>query len=231
MLLVSKINVQGRERTRPSLIAFDCVFLTQENADTTLAYENEPSLEVYHQEAKIYSCVEGVVRITDDIPLLKWIPHFAMKMITGRRWKKSVAQFGQEEPISFVERSIQDAFVCHQDRTRIIVHITMDGNVLGRGWTRQILSDAWESTKWENLFDNHLHSVIAETQLTEKFIEDDKGTDLILPRMLAKKPLEVECRKLYVWSANMEAHGNMGSCPGYALLTLQDHVRMNSKED
>ena len=49
---------EGRERTKPSLIAFDCVFLTQENADTTLEYENEPSPEVL-QEAKISSCVEG----------------------------------------------------------------------------------------------------------------------------------------------------------------------------
>ena len=51
----------------------------------------------------------------------------------------------------------------------------------------------------------------------EKFIEDEKETDLKLPRMLAKKPLEVACRHFYVWSANIEAHGHMGSCPGYAL--------------
>ena len=63
----------------------------------------------------------------------------------------------------------------------------------GKSWTRQILSDAWESTKWEFLFDNPSHTVIAETKLTEKIIEDEKGTDLMLPRMLAKKPPEVEC--------------------------------------
>ena len=41
------------------------------------------------------------------------------------------------------------------------------------------------------LFDNFfLHSVIAETNLTEKFIEDEEGTDLLLPRMLVKKLLE-----------------------------------------
>ena len=43
------------------MISFDCVFLTKENADTTLEYENEPSLEVF-QEVTIYSCVEVVVR-------------------------------------------------------------------------------------------------------------------------------------------------------------------------
>ena len=39
--------------------------------------------------------------------------------------------------------------------------------------------------------------------------------------MLVKEPLEViEHRKLYVLSANIEAHGHIGSCLGYALLTL-----------
>ena len=82
---------EGRERTKLSMVTFDCVFLTQENADMTLEYENEPSQEVF-QEVKIYSIVEGVVRITNDIPLLNWILHFAMRFLnkirTGRRWKK-----------------------------------------------------------------------------------------------------------------------------------------------
>ena len=55
------LEKEGRERTKPSLVAFDCVFLTQENADTDSEYENEPSPEVF-QEVKIYSCVEGVAR-------------------------------------------------------------------------------------------------------------------------------------------------------------------------
>ena len=76
-LQVEPLETEGRERTESSLVSFDCVFLTQENADTTLEYENEPSLEVF-QEVKIYSCVEAVVTITDDIQLLSWIPHFAM---------------------------------------------------------------------------------------------------------------------------------------------------------
>ena len=96
-------------------------------------------LKVY-REAMIYSCVEVVVRemkrqcrtlrisvehntsarITDDISLLNWIPHFAMqllnKMRTGRRWRKSMAQFGEEELISFVKRIIQGIFVGYHDR-------------------------------------------------------------------------------------------------------------------
>ena len=126
------LEKEGRERTKLSMVALDCVFWTQENADTTLEYEEEPSPEVL-QEAKNYSCVEVVVRIvkrqcrtfkisaerntsariTEDIPLLNWTP--------GRRWKN----FGEEELISF-----------------------------GKSGTRQILSDAWESTNCEDLFDN-----------------------------------------------------------------------------
>ena len=40
------------------------------------------------------------------------------------------------------------------------------------------------------------------------------------PRMLVKESVEVECRKFYVLHANIEAQGHVGSCPGYALLTL-----------
>ena len=49
------------------------------------------------------------------------------------------------------------------------------------------------------------------------------------PRMLIKEPLEVEYRKFYTLHANIEAHGHMGSCPGYALHIY--HVRMNSESE
>ena len=119
------------------MVAFDCVFLTQENADTfpilfcrdkrhgqtgatsferkdPTSYlisflddcrilekdENEPSMKVF-QEAMIHSCVEVAVRemkrqcrilkfyaehntsarITSDISLLHWIPHYAVHFL------------------------------------------------------------------------------------------------------------------------------------------------------
>ena len=101
----------------------------------------------------------------------------------------------------------------------------------GKSWTIQILSDAWESTSWEDLLDNPLHTLIAETRLTKKFITDEEGTDLLLSRMLVKKLLEVECRKFYVLSANIEAHGHMGSCLGYALLTLHGKATNPRKDE
>ena len=180
-----------------------------------IEYDNEPSPEVL-QEVTIYSCVEVVVRITDDDPLLNWILHFARrflnKMRSGRGWKESMAQFGEEELASSVKRIIQGVCVRHDDRTRTIVHLHRSGIVRGRSWTRQILSDAWES-------------MIEET----KFATEDQ------PRMLIKEPLEVECGKFYVWSLIIEAHGHMESCPGYALLFWQgkatkNHVRIVFRE-
>ena len=115
--LVSKIVVQGnieplekeRIQTEPSWVSFVCILLC--NAATTLEYEYEPSPEVF-PEVTICSCVEVIVRITDDIPLLNWIPHFAMRFLNktriGCRVKKSFAQFGDEELTSSVKRIIQE---------------------------------------------------------------------------------------------------------------------------
>ena len=156
--LVSKIVVQGnifkleplekegRKRTEPSWVSFDCILLC--NADTTLEYENEPSPEVF-QEAKIYSCVGVVVRITDGRQLLNWILHFGRrflnKMRTCREWTESIARFGEEGRTSFVKCIIEGVFVCHHDQTRTISYIPKSGMVRGTSWARQILSDAWAS--------------------------------------------------------------------------------------
>ena len=206
--------------------------------------ENELSMKVF-QEAMIQSCVEVAVRetkrqcrihmistehntsvrITDDVSLLNWIPHFAMhflnKMRTGRRRRKPMVQFGEkfwfhkigEESInSSVKRRIQGIFLRHHDRTRAIPYIAKSGVVRGQSWTRQTLSDAWESTIREDLFGNpghrRLHTAIEETKLTKKLITDEEGTDRLLPRIVAEKPLEVERRRFYVLSADIEAHGH-----------------------
>ena len=82
------------------------------------------------------------------------------------------------------------------------------------------MSDAWESNIREDLFGSpwhrRLHTATAETKSTKKFITDEEGTDLLLPKIV-----EVECRRFYVLSADIEAHGHMRSCPGYALLASQ----------
>ena len=115
------LEKEGRKRTEPSWVSFDCILLC--NADTTLEYENESSPEVF-QESKIYSCAEVFVKITDDSPLLNWIPHFAMRFLNKTRFgcggKESIAQFVEEELTSSVKRIIQEVFVCHHDRTRTL---------------------------------------------------------------------------------------------------------------
>ena len=86
--------------------------------------------------------------------------------------------------------------------------------------TRQTSSDAWESTIREDLFRNpwqrQLHAAIVETKLTKKFSIDVEGTDLLLPRMLVKNPLEVERGRFYVLFADLEAHRHIGSGAGCA---------------
>ena len=127
------------------------------------------------------------VRITDEVSLLNGIQHFAVqffnKMRTGRRWRKPMAQFGEKfwfhkigvEGInSSRKRRIQGIFVGHHDRTRAIPYIAKSGIVRGQCRTRQTSSDAWESTSWEDLFDNPWHMVITETRLTKKVIADEE---------------------------------------------------------
>ena len=55
--------------------------------------------------------------------------------------------------------------------------------------------------------------------------------DRLLPRILAEKLPEVEPGRFYVLSADIEAHGHLGSCPGYALLTSQGEVTKPRKDE
>ena len=63
--------------------------------------------------------------------------------------------------------------------------------------------------------------MIPELKLTKKVTGDEEATGFMLPRIVTEKPPEVERRVFYVVSADIEAYGHMGSCPGYALLTSQ----------
>ena len=73
--------------------------------------------------------------------------------------------------------------------------------------------------------------ILWSRNLTEKFIEHEEGTDLLLPRILVKKPLEVEHRKLYIVYAGTETHGHIGSCLGYALLTFHGRATKRRKDE
>ena len=101
----------------------------------------------------------------------------------------------------------------------------------GRSRTRQILSDAWESTISEDLLSNPWHRRIAETRLMKKFITDEEGTDLLLPRILVRKSLEVERGGFYIQFADIEAHGHIGSGPGCALVTSHGEEAKPRKDE
>ena len=46
----------------------------------------------------------------------------------------------------------------------------------------------------------------------------------MLPRIVVEKLLAIERGRFHGWSADIEARGHVGSCPGFALLTSQGKV-------
>ena len=63
--------------------------------------------------------------------------------------------------------------------------------------------------------------VIPELKLTKRVKAGEKGTRFARPRIVIEKTREVERRRFYVVSTDIEARGHTRSCPGYALLTSQ----------
>ena len=57
-----------------------------------------------------------------------------------------------------------------------------------------------------------------ELKLTKKVTADKEGAGPPLPRIVFERAPEAEPRRFYVLSADIEAHGHTGGCPGYAAL-------------
>ena len=112
----------------------------------------------------------------------------------------------------------QGIFVGHHGPTGAVLCITKNGVARGKSWTRQTLSDAWESTNWEGLCGTPWHMVAPELKLTKKVTADKEGVGPPLQRIVVERAPEVEPRRFYVLSANIEAHGHTGGCPGCAAL-------------
>ena len=118
---------------------------------------------------------------------------------TGRRWRKPMAQFGEkvrfrkigEDGVSsFASRMTQGIFVGHHDRTGAFLCISKNGVVRGKSWTRQTLSDAWESTNWEGLCGTPWQMVVPEFKLTKKVTTDQEGAGPPLPRIVVERAPE-----------------------------------------
>ena len=177
-----------------------------------------------------------------------WLPRFAAHVMnemrngkdgktsemrrTGRRRSKPMAQFGQnvwfrkigEDGVSsFASRMTQGIFVGHHDRTGAVLCITKK-----RSCARQKLekTDTERCLGIDELGRFVWHSVAnsgSELKLTKKVTADTEGTGPPLPRVVVGKASDVEPRRFYVSSADIEAHGHTGGCPGRA--SLASHGR------
>ena len=76
---------------------------------------------------------------------------------------------GEDGVSSFASRMTPGIFVGTHDRTRAVLCIAKNGGVVrGKSWTRQTLSDAWESTNWEGLCGTPWQMVASELKLTKR---------------------------------------------------------------
>ena len=142
-------------------------------------------------------------------------------------------KIGEDGVSSFATCMTQGIFVGHHDRTIAVLCMP------GKSWTRQTLSDAWESTNWEGLCGTPWKMVAPELKLTKK-VTADKGAGHPLPRIVVERAPEAEPRRFCALSADIEAHGHTGGCPGCAALashgkiierTLTGKARMNAYKD
>ena len=69
----------------------------------------------------------------------------------------------------------QGIFVGHGGRTGAVLCTTKKGVVRGKSWTRQTLSDAWESTNWEGLCGTPWQMVAPELKLMKKVTAGKEG--------------------------------------------------------
>ena len=80
------------------------------------------------------------------------------------------------------------------------------------------LSDACESTNCEGLCGTPWQMVAPDLKMMKKVTADKEGAGPPLPRIVVERAPEVEPRRFHVLSADTEAHGHTGGCPGCAAL-------------
>ena len=100
-----------------------------------------------------------------------------MEKANGAIWREKVwfRKIGENGVSSFASRITQGIFVGHHDRTGAVLCTTKNGVVRCESWTRQTLSDAWESTNWEGLCGTLWQMVAPELKLTKKITADKEG--------------------------------------------------------
>ena len=96
--------------------------------------------------------------------------------------------------------------------------ITKNGVVRGKSWTRQTLSDAWESMNWEGLCGIPWQMVAPELKLTKKVAADKEGAGPPHCRGLWLKERQRLNPEDSTRCPDIEAHGHTGGSPGCAAL-------------
>ena len=96
---------------------------------------------------------------------------------------------------------------------------------------RKTLNDAWESTNWEGLCGTPWQMVAPELKLPKKVTAVKEGAGPPLPRIVVERAPEVQPRIFYVLSADTEAHGHTGGCPGCAALASHGKATKPHKDE
>ena len=101
---------------------------------------------------------------------------------------------------------------------------------------RQTLRDAWKSTNWEGLCGIPWQMLDKELKLTKKVTDDKEGAEPPLPTIVVERTMEVESRRFYVLSADIELHRHTGGCRGCLITTIIERIlsgkaRINAYRD
>ena len=78
--------------------------------------------------------------------------------------------------------------------------------------------------------------LVPDLKLKKKVTDDKEGAEPPLPTIVLERAPEDEPRRFYVLSADIEAHGHTGGCPGCLITTiiektLSGKARMNAYKD
>ena len=73
--------------------------------------------------------------------------------------------------------------------------------------------------------------VATELKLTKKVTADEEGAGPPLPRVVVERAPEYEPRRFHVLSADIEAHGHTGGCPGCAALASHGRATKTQKDE
>ena len=107
----------------------------------------------------------------------------------------------------------QGIFVGHHDRTGAVLCITKNGVVRGKSWTRQTLSDAWESTNWEGLCGTPWQKGAPALKLTKK-----EGADPHCQGLWLKERQELNPDGSTSCLRTLKLTDTLEGCPGCAAL-------------